>query len=339
MLYNDDMDLLARFRLILILLITAAISGIGIAALFFVHSFSAEPAAVVGTTQYSIVESIPDRGQEVANGNGDVQGSEAALDGGAEEASEVSTEDSEEVNETLVTADAIATSPELQARVLTFLSENGLDATNFALAYKNLTTGETCYFNELTQFDAASTYKLPLNLLYYDMQAEGTITGDTIVPGTTTPLSECHHQSLEYSNNELSEAMVDNYGSYDVMKRDMRRYMTLSDAETSEDYYHHNWFCARQMMDVNEYLYQHQSQYAEAMGYLEAAQPGEYFRTYLPNIRIAQKYGRRDGYQNCGGIVFADQPFVLAVYSCNTPDGQDTVSKAAKLFYDYQNGQ
>ena len=149
--------------------------------------------------------------------------------------------------------------------VSAFMKDRGLNSGNFAVAYQNLVTGEVFYYNELKQWDACSTYKFPLNLLYYDMEVSGQITGDTILPGTQTPLSECHHQSLEFSNNDLSEAMMDNLGSYDVVKQNMRKYFTLTDAEIDNSYYHHNYFCARMMMDCAAYLYQHQNEYPDAL--------------------------------------------------------------------------
>ncbi len=231
---------------------------------------------------------------------------------------------------------AMTGTEEAKELVKAFMQERGLNSSNFAVAYENLVTGEVFYYNELKQWDACSTYKLPLNLLYYDMETAGTITGDTIVPGTTTPLSECHHQSLEFSNNELSEAMMDNLGSYDVVKQNMRKYFTLSDAEIDSSYYHHNYFCARMMMDCAAYLYQHQSEYADALGYLKAAQPGEYFKAYISDVTIAQKYGLRDGYNHNAGIVFAQTPFALSVYSYQAGGGE-MIGRVAELFYRYSN--
>lgn len=218
--------------------------------------------------------------------------------------------------------------------VADFMRQRNLNSGNFAVAYQNLATGEVFYYNELKQWDACSTYKFPLNLLYYDMEAEGQLAEDSIVPGTQTPLSECHHQSLEFSNNELSEAMMDNLGSYDTVKQKMRKYFTLTDAEIDNSYYHHNYFCARMMMDCAAYLYQHQEEYPDALRYLEAAQPGEYFRTYLPDVTIAQKYGLRDGYNHNAGIIFGDTPFVLSVYSYQA-GGNEMIGRLAELFWQY----
>lgn len=257
---------------------------------------------------------------------------DAALSGELEEDAEV------QVSEVSGIDGSMTGTEKAKELVSAFMKDRGLNSGNFAVAYQNLVTGEVFYYNELKQWDACSTYKFPLNLLYYDMEASGQITGDTILPGTQTPLSECHHQSLEFSNNDLSEAMMDNLGSYDVVKQNMRKYFTLTDAEIDNSYYHHNYFCARMMMDCAAYLYQHQNEYPDALRYLEAAQPGEYFRTYLPGVIIAQKYGLRDGYNHNAGIVFADTPFVLSVYSYQA-GGNEMIGRLAELFAQYTEGQ
>lgn len=298
------------------------------------------------TGVYSIAEPIP-AGESVAElqsqaiePTGIDEDADESTDTGDTEADVADSADSEdpEAEETIVDPDvaaSITASETLTTALETFLTSNGLGTSNFALAFKDLSTGETAYFNELKQWDAASTYKLPLNMIYYDKEAAGEISPSDLVPGTSTTYAEAHHQSLEFSNNELSEAMVNNYGSYDVLKRDETRYMTLSEAETDSSYYHHNYYCARQMMDVAAYLYAHQSQYQEALGYLEAAQPGQYFKRYISGVTIAQKYGQRDGYQNCAGIVFGEHPFVLAVYSYNTAGGEPLIGSLANLLYEY----
>ena len=305
------------------------------------QELSAEDGSVKSDTTSKGWSSIPE-GQEAETISAAEEASEEQelqeeLAAGEETADAADTQEAEiTTTQTEDIGSSMTGTEEAKELVKAFMQERGLSSSNFAVAYENLVTGEVFYYNELKQWDACSTYKLPLNLLYYDMEAAGTITGDTIVPGTTTPLSECHHQSLEFSNNELSEAMMDNLGSYDVVKQNMRKYFTLSDAEIDSSYYHHNYFCARMMMDCAAYLYQHQSEYADALGYLKAAQPGEYFKAYLSDVIIAQKYGLRDGYNHNAGIVFADTPFVLSVYSYQAGGGE-MIGRVAELFYNYSN--
>ena len=62
-----------------------------------------------------------------------------------------------------------------------FRAEHDLTEDNFELSYYNTVTGESYDFNETKMLYGASTYKLPLNLYYYDMQLAGEITGDTMI--------------------------------------------------------------------------------------------------------------------------------------------------------------
>lgn len=63
--------------------------------------------------------------------------------------------------------------------IVQFMTENGLNEENFSMAYLNTATGELLSFNENKLMLAASTYKLPLNMLYCDMIADGILTEDT----------------------------------------------------------------------------------------------------------------------------------------------------------------
>lgn len=65
----------------------------------------------------------------------------------------------------------------LAARFDALRAEYHLDETNFAVSYYNTVTGEEYNWNETAMFTAASTFKLPLNLYYYELQNEGKISG------------------------------------------------------------------------------------------------------------------------------------------------------------------
>ena len=62
-----------------------------------------------------------------------------------------------------------------------FRAEHALTGDNFEISFYVPETGEQYDFNETKMLYGASTYKLPLNLYYYDMQLAGEITGDTMI--------------------------------------------------------------------------------------------------------------------------------------------------------------
>ena len=216
------------------------------------------------------------------------------------------------------------------------MADYGLNSSNFSISYENLQTGESLYWNELTIMTPASTYKLPLNMYYYDMQAEGLISGDDIIEGTELTLNECHYKSLVLSDNPSSQAMLADI-SFSDFRQHVRNYFTLSDSEIGDTYWHRNFYSTRMMADIAVYLYQHSGDYSEAIGYLKEAMPGMYFKRYITDCEIAQKYGSLDGYENCVGIVYGKTPFSLCVYTYG--QSEDLVGQIAKIVYDFEEAQ
>ena len=197
-----------------------------------------------------------------------------------------------------------------------YRAEHALTEDNFAISFYVPETGEHYDFNETKLFYGASTYKLPLNLYYYDMQLAGEITGDTMITKSAS-LDEAHYQSLVYSNNELSYSLWRRIGDWPEYKTAMRKYFTMTDDEIPQKYYYDHVFCTRMMMDTLKVVWNGQEQYTELLDYLKIACPDAYFKTYLnvDETPVAHKYGSYEGAENDVGIIWAGRPFLLAVYT------------------------
>ena len=197
-----------------------------------------------------------------------------------------------------------------------FREEHNLDETNFELSYYNTVSGESYDYNETKLLYGASTYKLPLNLYYYDMQLAGEITGDTMITQGSS-LDEAHYQSLVYSNNELAYSLWRRIGDWPEYKMAMRKYFTMTDDEIPQNYYYDHVFCTRMMMDTLKVVWDGQEKYTELIDYLRIACPNAYFKTYIDieETPIAHKYGSYEGAENDVGIIWAERPFLLAVYT------------------------
>ena len=227
----------------------------------------------------------------------------------------------------------------LAARFEAFREEYGLDETNFAVSYYDTVTGEEYNWNETTMMVAASTFKLPLNLYYYEMQNAGEITGDTLITEGGATLDRCHYLSLVESNNELSHALLYRIGDFRTYKETMRRYFTMTDEEIDPKYYQNNFYCTRMMMDTLKYLYAHADEFPEMLDYMRQALPQDaYFLRYLADeVPIAHKYGSFEGAENDTGIFYTEEPFLLAVYTQSV--GEEVVAQAAVLAYGYNQEQ
>lgn len=226
----------------------------------------------------------------------------------------------------------------LEARVAQFMEENYLNEQNFSMSYYNTVTGESYAFEDTHMMVAASTYKLPLNLYYYQQELAGEIAPDALIAGVYR-LSDCHYQSLVWSNNEISEAMLYQIGSFQEYKQTMRTFTDMTDDEIDPRYYSGNLYCTRMMMDALKYLYDHAADYEEMLSYMKEASPQNgYFRKYVTECEVAHKYGSFEGAENDTGIIYAGQPFLLAVYTQDVA-GEEICAKAARLMKDYTDEQ
>lgn len=211
-----------------------------------------------------------------------------------------------------------------------------LDETNFSISYYNTVTGESYAWNDTCFMLAGSTYKLPLNLYYYQLEQAGELSPESSIGGTT--LANAHYRSIVNFENEISHAMIDAIGSFPAYKQAMRKYFTMTDDEIDPVYYVDNHYCVRMMMEVLQYLYEHAADYPELLSYLLLACPDMYFKRDVTEYDIAHKYGSYSGYENDVGIIYASQPFLLAVYTCSV-GGEAICAQLARELTDYTDRQ
>lgn len=222
----------------------------------------------------------------------------------------------------------------LEEAVSGFLTQNGLNREDFALSYYNTVTGESYGYRDTAMMVAASTFKVPLNLYYYDLERSGEIDPDAWIDGAGTTLSDAHYQSLVHSNNEVSIGLLYNLGDFRTYKTLMRKYFTMTDEEIDYIYYVDNYYCTRMMLDALKYLYDNSADFEEMLGYMKEAQPGEYFKAGVPEeYEVAHKYGWFEGAVNDVGIIYTPEPFLLAVYTQDL--GAPAVADAAALMTAY----
>ncbi len=167
-----------------------------------------------------------------------------------------------------------------------FMARYSLSEANFSMAYYATGSGERWYFAEDVYRVAASTYKLALNMYYYDLEREGILSPDSLIEGHS--LRDMHYKSIVYSDNELSMLMLYNLGEFWQYRDKMKRYC---DQEYPIEYYTGNNINAGYLLSAIEYLYNHSEDYEEMLEYLLIASPGRCFKFYDSEFPIAHKYG------------------------------------------------
>ncbi len=294
----------------------------------FVHAESEEAANIVQMPTVVVSSQQPAADTDDA--------SEAETEAGTEPDAAAASEP--EAADTSATEAPLDVTPALCERFDAFRAQYNLTDSNFAVSYYNTVTGEHYDWNETHMIVAASTFKLPLNLYYYKLENEGEIAPDTLITQGGATLERCHYLSLVESNNELSNALLYRIGNFRDYKDAMRTFFTMTDEEIDAKYYQDNYYCTRMMMDTLTYLYDHADEFTEMIDYMKRSFPQNgFFRTYVTEMEVAHKYGSFEGAENDVGIFYAEQPFLLAVYTQNV--GQDVVAQAARLAADYTQEQ
>lgn len=226
----------------------------------------------------------------------------------------------------------------LDAAVGALFEEYDLSERNFALGFRALSDGTEYWYNADKLFETASLYKLPLNMYFYELEAAGEMASDESIYGV--PLDYCHEQSLVYSNNELSQLMVDWIGSYREFKDIAFGYTGLDESERSFDYYASGGFTARMMVGMLQTLWDDPATFGQEIEYLKEANPGEYLESGECGLEIAQKYGYEhyDGILNIciAGIVYTDEPFLITVLTRGVGWAEVLMGELCDAFAEYE---
>lgn len=226
----------------------------------------------------------------------------------------------------------------LDAAVGALFEEYDLSERNFALGFRALSDGTEYWYNADKLFETASLYKLPLNMYFYELEAAGEMASDESIYGV--PLDYCHEQSLVYSNNELSQLMVDWIGSYRQFKDIAFGYTGLDESERGFDYYASGGFTARMMVGMLQTLWDDPETFGQEIDYLKEANPGEYLESGECGLEIAQKYGYEhyDGILNIciAGIVYTDEPFLITVLTRGVGWAEVLMGELCDAFAEYE---
>ncbi|MBR4700094.1 MAG: serine hydrolase [Oscillospiraceae bacterium] len=219
-----------------------------------------------------------------------------------------------------------------------FILHYELDRENFAIAFYCPETGERYGWNEDTYMIGASTYKLPLNMYYYEKQNAGEWSADMKVGGMT--LAQAHYYSIVLSMNPISQAMFKRLGSYDTYRSLMlEHYGGMDKREVPAEYFSQNYFSPRFMINTLSYLYEHLDEFKELHDYMLQAMQDRYLQKYRGSVEVAHKYGTLQGHENDVGIVFTEQPFLVAIYTqyVYTPiRGEELIGRIGAALIAYQ---
>lgn len=241
------------------------------------------------------------------------------------------------------TASAAATEPTapatLESRILEIVNNYGLTAEDLAYYYYEPETQQSYGWNETGNLFAASTYKLPLNMWYYEQEAAGNIDPEANVGGYV--LSEAHYLSIVQSNNEASQAMVYGMdGTYSTFINNIftsyggEKYADLSNVPSIE--YSENYLPCDFLMSTLQYLYANQANFQELLSYMSDPNQRNMVAQTIPStVTVYQKQGWIDYCNNICEMVATERPYLMVVMVNNRTDSNEIASTVNTTTYEY----
>lgn len=223
----------------------------------------------------------------------------------------------------------------------------------YGLYFKSLVTDEAFGINDRDEYIAASTTKLPMNLLLYKRVAAGEVDLNSKLVYQKedyeqgTGIIQNSSYGTEYTIRETSRLSIvnsDNCGINMIIRLlgidTIRKYMQ----ELGGTVYYGNEHrsCPYDLAIYTEELYRFYQKTPEVAGLLiedlQNTQWNDRINKHLPDdVKVSHKIGNFPGVYNDVGIVFANEPYVLAIMSdgTNLEVASEVIAEMSKRIYDY----
>jgi len=224
----------------------------------------------------------------------------------------------------------------------------------YGVTFIDLATGEMVNVNDKVEYIAASTSKLPVNVLLYKNIEAGKINlEDKLVykqedreTGTGSIIGSAY--GTEYTVRETSKLAIrksDNCGVNMLIRllgiENVRQY--IDDIGGQVHYGKTHRSCPYDMAQIAQDLYKHylnnEDVYGELINNMENTDWHDRIDAKLPKeVKVAHKIGNQTTTRNDVGIVFGTHPYILSVMSDNVNIDAATKSIAdlSKKIYDFE---
>ena len=215
-----------------------------------------------------------------------------------------------------------------------YLAEKGLGERNLTIGWRDIESGEEWYLGADVFSEGASTYKLPLAMLYADWVDEGLLTREDKVGAYT--VDEAVREALVRSSNNAADALRYAVSGNQVTYRtEIARNCGLPLDELPSGYYTANQFSPRYLIGTLQTLWDNAGKYGWILDYMKQAQPDSFFSRWRGDYEVAHKTGNALGYVCDTGVVYTARPFLLTVMSGGLQNAEQVIAEIARIAMDY----
>lgn len=227
----------------------------------------------------------------------------------------------------------------------------GSDIDNIGLTYYDLQSGNTIAINADKKFIAASTVKVPMNMVLYDMVKDNKIslydtltydkdndyeggTGKLKASQLRSPVSikTLSDYSILYSDNIAINILIRKIGINNLQHGIELKLGHKIDCTD-------NYTTASNSAALLKLLYQNSSnnQYYNRLVYnMKHTIFHDRIDKYIPEIITAHKIGDYNHYVNDIAIMYTHKPYILTIFTNNITGANEKIAQISKLIYKYQ---
>lgn len=215
-----------------------------------------------------------------------------------------------------------------------YLSEKGISSRSITIGWQDVESGEEWYLGADVFMEGASTYKLPLCMLYADWVADGSVTREDKLGAYTVDLAV--REALVNSSNNAADALRNGVsGDHGKYRTAIAVNCGLDPEDLPSGYYTANQFSPRYLIGTLRTLWDNSEKYDWVLNYMKQAQPAGCFSRYRGSYEVAHKTGNALGYICDTGIIYTSRPFLLTVMSSGVPDADRVLGEIARIAMDY----
>lgn len=235
----------------------------------------------------------------------------------------------------------------LEKRIRASLGDN---INKFGMVYYDINSEKFIEINSNKQFVAASTIKIPINMLMYDMiqckkinineklkyqkedfeDGAGKLQGmDLSNPIAIKTLSD---YSIIYSDNIAINMILRKTGK-------KNRYIYIEKIVGHHIVHKGNNITSKDYFKILERLYsnpQNNKYYSSMIETMKKTKYNDRIDKYIPHQIVAHKIGDFAPYVNDSGIVYKANPYIIVIFTKEIPEAKEVIAQVSKMIYDAQ---
>ncbi len=236
---------------------------------------------------------------------------------------------------------------ELEQSIRTFIGD---DINKFGMVYYDINSNRTIKINEDSQFIAASTIKVPINMLMYDMIQDNEMNIDDKLKfkkgdyeegagilfktdlSKSIPVKRLSDYSIMYSDNIAINMILRKVGREN-------RYNFIEEIVGHPIEHKGNFTTPMDSFKILERLYtnpDNNEYYSDLIEIMKTTIFNDRIDKYIPKEIVAHKIGNYGGCVNDIAIVYKENPYILVVLTNNMPEAEEVIAQVSKIIYDAQ---